>query len=168
VGAEPWLAGKRHRRKEDNVGIAGLALVIVVMLGIVGYLVGSLLKSIVDERRSSRVRKVWKHFGLSIAFCVLFFTSWVAQGVVEWQVFVDQQRAHREDVRVVDYLQEFSQSTLENWQSEFLQLFSFVVMSALLIHRGSAESKDSDERMQQSLQRIEERLEELRKGGRGG
>jgi hypothetical protein len=34
---------------------------------------------------------------------------------------------------------EFLQSTLENWQSKFLQLFSFVVLSALLIHRGSGE-----------------------------
>lgn len=53
---------------------------------------------------------------------------------------------------------EFGQSTLENWQSEFLQLFSFVVFSAVLIHRGSAESKDSDDRMEASLRRIEDRL----------
>lgn len=56
---------------------------------------------------------------------------------------------------------EFGQSTLENWQSEFLQLFSFVVFSAVLIHRGSAESKDSDDRMEEALQRIEKKLDEL-------
>ena len=56
---------------------------------------------------------------------------------------------------------EFGQSTLENWQSEFLQLFSFVVLSAILIHRGSAESKDTDNRMEEALKRIEKRLDEL-------
>jgi hypothetical protein len=51
-----------------------------------------------------------------------------------------------------------------DWQSEFLQLFSFVALSALFIHKGSAESKDSDERMQKSLDRIEKRLNALEGG----
>ena len=46
----------------------------------------------------------------------------------------------------------------ENWQSEFLQLFSFVTLAALYIHKGSAESKDSDEKVEASLRRIEEHL----------
>jgi SNF2 family DNA or RNA helicase len=63
---------------------------------------------------------------------------------------------------VSDYIVQFGQSTLENWQSEFLQLFSFVVLSAVLIHHGSAESKDSDERMENTLRRIEQKLDEQR------
>ena len=55
---------------------------------------------------------------------------------------------------------EFGRSTLENWQSEFLRLFSFVVLSAVLILRGSAESKDSDERIEEMLRRIERKLDE--------
>jgi hypothetical protein len=39
-----------------------------------------------------------------------------------------------------------------------LQLFSFVVLAALYIHKGSAESKDSDEKLEASLRRIEEKL----------
>ena len=140
------------------MGVTMLVVVLMVMLGTAGYLITSMVRSIQRERRSSGVRKVWKNFGLSIVFCILFLTTWAAQGVAEWQTFVDEQRAHNESVRVVDYLQEFSQSTLENWQSEFLQLFSFVVLASLLIHRGSAESKDSDDRMEESLKRIEEKL----------
>jgi hypothetical protein len=135
-----------------------LVVVFVVMLVIAGYLIASMFRSIQVERRTSGVRKIWKNFGLSITFCIFFLTSWAAQGIVEWQVFVDQQQAHNESVQVVDYLQEFAQSTLENWQSEFLQLFSFVVLASLLIHRGSAESKDSDDRMEAALKRIEEKL----------
>ena len=63
---------------------------------------------------------------------------------------------------------QFWESTLENWQSEFLQLFSFVVLASLFIHKGSAESKDSDEQMQQSLDRIEKRLKALEGGEKAG
>lgn len=90
---------------------------------------------------------------------VLFFSSWVAQAMAQWHEFTEKQRTHGEPVEILDFLAEFSAATLENWQSEFLQLFSFVVLSALLLHRGSAESKDSDERMEQALQRIEKALE---------
>ncbi len=75
-----------------------------------------------------------------------------------WQEFTDEQRSHHETVEVGDFVAAFSKSTLENWQSEFLQLFSFVVLSALFIHKGSAESKDSDDEMQQALGRIERKL----------
>ena len=88
----------------------------------------------------------------------MFFSSWVAHGLVEYREFASEQRAHGEAVEVGDYMTSFLQSTLENWQSEFLQLFSFVVLAALYLHRGSAESKDSDEKMEASLRRLEEKL----------
>jgi hypothetical protein len=55
---------------------------------------------------------------------------------------------------------QFGQSTFENWQSEFLQLFSFVVFSAVLIHHGSAEPKDGTDRTEEAVKRIESRLDE--------
>jgi hypothetical protein len=64
----------------------------------------------------------------------------------------------------VTFVVEFGQSTLENWQPEFLQLFSFVVLSALLIHRESGESKDSDDRVEQKIDGIARRLDELAGG----
>jgi hypothetical protein len=46
-----------------------------------------------------------------------------------------------------------AQSTLENWPSEFLQLFAFVVLAALYIHKRSSESKDGTEKLEASLRR---------------
>jgi hypothetical protein len=138
-----------------------LLLSLVVGICVVGFLVGSMLRSIRNEKRRSNLKKTWLYFGLSISLAVLFFVSWIGQGFAEWQVYSDDQRVHGEPVDVGGYIVQFAQSTFENWQSEFLQLFSFVVLAALLIHRGSAESKDSDEEMQRSLDRIERRLEEL-------
>ena len=66
----------------------------------------------------------------------------------------------RRPAPLTDYLVRFGQSTFENWQSEFLQLFSFVVFSAILIHHGSAESKDGTDRIEATVRRIERRLDE--------
>jgi hypothetical protein len=122
------------------------------------YLVASMIRSIRNEKKSSRLTKTWSNFGLSITFCILFFVTWAGQGVAQWQEFTDEARTHNEKVERGDFVAAFSKSTLENWQSEFLQLFSFVVLSALLIHKGSAESKDSDEEIQAALKRIEKEL----------
>jgi hypothetical protein len=84
----------------------------------------------------------------------------VGQAVAEWGTFVQEQKAHGEPATLTDYLVRFGQSTFENWQSEFLQLFSFVVFSAILIHHGSAESKDGTDRIEATVRRIELRLDE--------
>lgn len=42
-------------------------------------------------------------------------------------------------------------------------IVSFVVLAALLIHRGSAESRDSNDRMEEALKRIENRLDALKR-----
>ena len=135
-----------------------MGIVVGLLVAVSAYLVGNMLRSIQNEKRERGMTRTWKNFGLSIAFCLLFFITWAAQGVAQWQVFTDEQREHHQPVEIGDFTAEFSQSTLENWQSEFLQLFSFVVMSALLIHKGSAESKDSDDRMEEALNRIEKKI----------
>jgi hypothetical protein len=133
----------------------------IVVGGVTAFLFFMLGKSIVDERRRSRLRRTWSNFGLSIAFAGLFLLSWGAQAAAEWGTYRQEQQAHGEPTVVSDYLVQFGQSTLENWQSEFLQLFSFVVLSAMLIHRGSAESKDSDDRLEVKVDDILKRLDAL-------
>lgn len=134
-----------------------MAFVILVTVGVTAYLVGTLIRSIQNEKKT-RMR-LWKNFGLSLGFCFLFFLTWIAHGITQWQMYTDQQRQHKEPVEVGDFIAEFGQATLENWQSEFLQLFSFTIMAAVLIHKGSAESKDSDDRIEEAIQRIEKKLE---------
>ena len=137
-----------------------LVVTVLVLVAVSGYLVGTMIRSILVEKRSSRLRKIWKNFGLSIALAILFLVSWGGQAVAEWGAYRHEQQDHNQPVEVSEYLVQFGQSTLENWQSEFLQLFSFVVLAAILIHRGSAESKDSDDRMEAKLDEITKRLDE--------
>ena len=136
-------------------GWAMLAAVLIALASL-GFVVFSMIRSIRNEHRAGR--SIWKDFGLGIALMVLFLVTWIAHGISEWQTYTDEQGAHGEPASVGDFVAQFSQSTLENWQSEFLQLFAFVSLAALYVHKGSAESKDSDEKMEASLRRIEEHL----------
>lgn len=137
-------------------GAITMTAALTVIVGVTAYLVGTLVKSIQNEKHTSM--RLWKNFGLSLGFCILFFVSWVAHGVAEWQNFTDEQRTHGEEPEVGDFVAQFSRATLENWQSEFLQLFSFTVMASVLIHKGSAESRDSEDQIQAALKRIEDKL----------
>ncbi len=105
--------------------------------------------------------RVFKDYGLSITLALLFLISWGAQTWFGWQHFVAEAQTHGEVASVGDYMWEWGESTFENWQSEFLQLLTFVVLTTFLIHKGSHESKDTDEAMQAQLDRIEEKLRRL-------
>ena len=128
----------------------------VLMVWSLGFLIVTMVRSIRANRTPGR--SIWRDFGLGIGLMVLFFSTWIAHSIAQWQVYTDEQLAHGQDTSIGDFLGEFSQSTLENWQSEFLQLFAFVVLAALYVHKGSAESKDSDDRVEASLRRIEQHL----------
>ena len=133
-----------------------MTIVVAITVGTLAVLVWSLVRSIQNER--SRGRSVWREFALGLTLMILFIATWVAHLIAEWQVFTDDELAHGAEPQIGDFVADFAQSTLENWQSEFLQLFSFVVLAALYIHKGSVESKDSEENIEASLRRIEHHL----------
>jgi hypothetical protein len=138
---------------------AGASMMLVAMALLFAtliFLVVVMVRTIRNER--DRRRSIWREFGLGLSLMIMFFATWVGHGIAEWQEYTDTQREHEQPVEIGDFVSQFSASTLENWQSEFLQLFSFVVLAALYIHKGSAESKDGDEKMEASLRRIEEKL----------
>jgi hypothetical protein len=59
------------------------------------------------------------------------------------------------------YVIYFGEWTFQNWQSEFLEVLALIVLTAFLVHKGSHESKDSDDAMQASIDRIERKVDEL-------
>jgi hypothetical protein len=109
----------------------------------------------------SRWQAVLRDYGLTITLGALFLFSWGAQFVFQWQDYQAQEVAHGQVPHLSGFMPAFFSATFENWQSEFLQLLSFVVLTAFLYHRGSHESKDSDEQQAAALLRIERRLESL-------
>jgi hypothetical protein len=71
-----------------------------------------------------------------------------------WFAYVNEQRAHQQPVTVSEYVVQMSRDTLENWQSEFLQLIWQVAGLALLLHVGSPQSKEGDDRVEAKIDYI--------------
>jgi hypothetical protein len=81
---------------------------------------------------------------LLIVMSIIFFGSWFAQSVTGWTAFNTEQVDHQEaTVSWLTYIgsADFWEATLENWQSEFLAVGSFVAITVFLRQRGSPESK---------------------------
>jgi hypothetical protein len=53
---------------------------------------------------------------------ILFLASLIGHWLFAWYQYVDEQSMHGQPVQVNSYLIETANDTLENWQSEFLQL----------------------------------------------
>jgi hypothetical protein len=99
------------------------------------------------RRRTGLGRFAYEN-GLTIAVVALFLIAFVGQVVAGRGVYNEDQRDHGQpEVGVVEYLRTgaFLEATAENWESEFLQMGLFVVLTAFLYQRGSSESKSIEE-----------------------
>ena len=81
---------------------------------------------------------------LLIVMGVIFLGSWFAHSVTGWSGYNSDQIEHEQEP--LSWLQyvgsaDFWETTLQNWQSEFLAVGSMVVLSIYLRQRGSPESK---------------------------
>jgi membrane protein implicated in regulation of membrane protease activity len=85
--------------------------------------------------------------GLGIVLLILFLGSWVGQAIFQVAV-LDESWA------------DFWAATLENWQSEFLSVLTFVVLTAYIVYQGSPESKSSDDELSDKVDEILRRLDE--------
>ena len=77
----------------------------------------------------------------------LFLASMVGQTWAGWLTYNDDQQAHGEPpLTLAAYLGtgHFGEATFENWESEFLQMAFFVLLTVFLFQRGSSESKRPD------------------------
>jgi hypothetical protein len=100
-----------------------------------------------DNGTGGSMRRVIHDNGLSIAMFGLFFVFVLAQSVTGLLDYNSTEKEHGQPpVGYVQYLGsgDFVESVFENWESEFLQMGSYVVLTAFLYQRGSAESRDPD------------------------
>jgi hypothetical protein len=82
--------------------------------------------------------------GLFLVLFGIFVALWFGQSVVGHRSYNSDQLDHHEKaVTYGTYLTtaHFGEATFENWESEFLQMGAFVVLSVRLYQRGSPESK---------------------------
>jgi hypothetical protein len=95
------------------------------------------------------MKHFWKYNGLSIVMILLFILSIVAQIITGFKSHNDEiTDKHGKPFTLSEYLMSghFIEATFENWESEFLQMGAFVLLSVSLYQKGSAESKDPDKK----------------------
>jgi hypothetical protein len=95
------------------------------------------------------LKKAWRNNSLSIVVTALFVLFLGGQSIAGHLEFNQKQEEHRQPtVGYVEYLASphFVESVFENWESEFLQMSMYVLLTAFLVQRGSAESKQPGEK----------------------
>jgi hypothetical protein len=94
------------------------------------------------------MKKFFRNNGLSIVFLSLFMVTLVGQFFTG---FSEYNKERKEDgqpaIELNNYFHSghFIQATFENWESEFLQMALFVILTISLQQKGSTESKKCDE-----------------------
>ena len=96
------------------------------------------------------MKKFLHNNGLSLVlFGLFFFTFLVGQSIAGSLEYNQENLEHGQPaITYVEYLgtSHFLEATMENWESEFLQMFFFVVLTVFLYQKGSAESKKPGEK----------------------
>ncbi len=92
-----------------------------------------------------------KAYSFALVTGALFLVSWIGQFVFQMVVQSNEASQHGQSFSWSGFLPQFLASTLENWQSEFLQLVWQAAGLALFYYWGSSQSKEGDERVEAKL-----------------
>jgi hypothetical protein len=111
------------------------------------------------ETSERKVREWGGRFGFAWVTLAFFLFSLAGHWLFGWFSFVNEQTQLAQPIEVSAYVAQMMRDTLENWQSEFLQLLWQVAGLAILLHIGSPQSKEGDERKEAKLDEILRRLD---------
>ena len=95
-------------------------------------------------------------FAFTFAFLLI---SMLGHWIFGWFAYVADQQQHGATVSLSEFAFEILRDTFENWQSEFLQLIWQVAGLAFLLHVGSPQSKEGDDRKEAKLDAILEAVD---------
>ena len=96
----------------------------------------------------------WSKYGYLWVTAALFLGSLVGHWIFAWHAYVAEQLQFGHTPQAAEYFMQTMRDTLENWQSEFLQLIWQVTGLALLYHVGSPQSKDGNDRLEEKVDLI--------------
>jgi uncharacterized protein (DUF486 family) len=94
------------------------------------------------------MRRVLRDNALSLTMFGLFLIFLVAQSFAGYRSNNSENEEHGQPPEsYAEYLTSgaFVEATFENWESEFLQMGAYVLLTAFLIQKGSPESKNPDD-----------------------
>ena len=95
------------------------------------------------------MKRFFRENGLSLVLFFMFLLILVlGQCLTGLRQYNEEQAEHGgQQVEMGEYLRtgHFLETTMENWESEFLQMFIYVLLTAFLYQKGSSESRKLDE-----------------------
>src|SRR6476620_6313645 len=94
------------------------------------------------------MQSLFRNNRLTTVLVAFFLCSFVGQSVTGELAYNDELRSHGQPaVTPAEYLVtgHFVEAVFENWESEFLQMGLYVLLTSVLHQKGSAESKPLDD-----------------------
>ena len=76
-----------------------------------------------------------------------------------WFAYSEEQTDHNQGIEFTGYFNQTLRDTMENWQSEFLQLMWQVGGLSFLLYVGSPQSKEGQQRLEKKLDVILQKVE---------
>ena len=104
--------------------------------------------------RSTNRPRFTKAYSFGIVTGLFFLLSWAGQFIFQMIEVRNDAMEHGQTFEWSQFLPQFFSSTLENWQSEFLQLVWQAAGLALFFFWGSSQSKEGDERLEAKIDRL--------------
>ena len=115
------------------------------------------------------MKRVWSDNALLIVLMGFFLLFWIAQAGSGWAVHNKElEELKQHTLTLAQYLasSHFWSATAENWESEFLQLAAYVVLTIHLKQRGSAESNPYEDEKDETQRQQDEQEKHAAAGAR--
>ena len=90
---------------------------------------------------------------------LFFVVSLAIHWTFAWFAYAEEQIEHNQAIELSGYFNQTLRDTMENWQSEFLQLMWQVGGLSFLLYVGSPQSKESEQRLEKKLDAILQKIE---------
>jgi hypothetical protein len=85
---------------------------------------------------------------------MIFLVTVALHWIFSWEAYKNEQRGKGLQPQRQEYVIQTLRDTMENWQSEFLQLIWQVAGLSFLYFVGSSQSKESDDRKEEKIDYI--------------
>ena len=90
---------------------------------------------------------------------LFFVVSLAIHWTFAWFAYAEEQIEHNQAIELSGYFNQTLRDTMENWQSEFLQLMWQVGGLSFLLYVGSPQSKESEQRLEKKIDVILQKIE---------
>jgi hypothetical protein len=105
------------------------------------------------------MRSKFKYYGFFWVTLGLFIMSISLHWTFAWYSYIQEQITHKQPIEFTDYFNQTFRDTMENWQSEFLQLIWQVAGLSILWYVGSAQSKEASDRLEEKVDLLIQKLD---------